>query len=122
MKNLDAPADQRFGLRQPVGGHQQLGEVAQVDGDIRVVGSIAGFVDGHGPTHQWFDLPQPVGGHQQLGETAQPEATSGWSGPLASSMAKATRINGSASRNRSVAINSWARLLRWMATRELSDP
>ena len=37
---------QRFGVREPVGGLEQNGQVVEADGDVGIIGPEARFVDG----------------------------------------------------------------------------
>ena len=74
-------------------------------GDVGVLRPEARLVDGQRPAHQRLGLRQPVRGLEQLGQVVE-VGWRRWGAPprrLASSMASARRISGSASARRFVA-------------------
>ena len=75
------PAHQRLGLRQPVRGLEQLRQVVEAGGHVRVLGAVGLLVDGQRPAHQRLGLRQPVRGLEQLRQVVEAVATSGCSGP-----------------------------------------
>src|SRR5258705_460630 len=83
-------AHQRLGLAETVGGLEQLGQVREVCGDLRMVGSEALLVDGKRTAMKRLGFAEPVGGLEQLGQVVEANARKGCSGPkLFSSMADA---------------------------------
>ena len=117
-------AHQRFRLAEPVGGLQQQGEVVEARRDVRMVRCRS-------LPRRWPARGASAARPRRAGwwpaataaRLLRSMATSGWSGPkLASSMASARRISGSASPSRLVACSNCARLLRRMATLGWSGP
>ncbi len=66
LVNGQRSAHQRLGLRQPVGVLEQLCQVVEFCGNIRVVKAVVLFSDGQRAAHQRLGLRQPVGVLEQL--------------------------------------------------------
>ena len=64
LVDLQRAAHQRFGLRQTVGGFQQLGQIVEADRDIGMLGAQARLGDGQRASHQGLRLSVTVGGFQ----------------------------------------------------------
>ena len=64
----EGAAHQRFGLGQPVGGLEQLRQVVEAGGDVRVVGPEALFVNLQGAAHQRFGLGVESGSNEEQSE------------------------------------------------------
>src|SRR5215472_17661964 len=87
----ECAAHQRFRLAEPVGGLQQPGEVVEGGRDVRMILAEAWLVACSNPARLLRRI-----------------ATFGWSLPkLASVMASARRISGSASPSRLVSFSNW---------------
>ena len=104
---------------------EQTGVVADRSVTVRMgVAGVAleGEEDHQEPAHQRFRLAEPVGGLQQWARLLRRIATFGWSLPkLASSMASARRISGSASPSRLVACSNCGEVVE-VASRRSDGP
>ena len=54
LKNGQSAAHEGFGLIQPVGGFQQLGQVVEADGDVGMIGVEGMLVNDQSAAHEGF--------------------------------------------------------------------
>ena len=62
--NLQGLPHQRLGLRQAVGGLEQVSQIVQIYGHIGMVRPVTGLINRQGLPHQRLGLRQAVGGFE----------------------------------------------------------
>ena len=68
---------QGLGVLEPVGGLQELRQIVEADGDVRVIGAEALFVDVERAPHQGLGVFESVGFLQELARLLRRMATRG---------------------------------------------